>query len=100
MLAVQVTRGFKCGEAGAVQLEDGETLDLSAKETKGVLPMDEQSLQSLDNMVKLNDLNEASILHNLRMRFKKDVIYTYVSSILISVNPFKPVQILQSSFSA
>ena len=51
--------------------------------------MDEQSLQSLDNMVKLNDLNEASILHNLRLRFKKDIIYTYVSSILISVNPFK-----------
>ena len=30
-----------------------------------------------------------SILHNLRIRYKEDRIYTSVSSILISVNPFK-----------
>ena len=30
-----------------------------------------------------------SILHNLRIRFKEDLIYTNISSILISVNPFK-----------
>ena len=40
-------------------------------------------------MVALNDLNEASILHNLRMRFKKDKCYTDVGTILVSVNPFK-----------
>jgi myosin heavy subunit len=43
----------------------------------------------IDNLIKLNNLNESAILHNLRVRFKEDVIYTYVSSILISVNPFK-----------
>ena len=51
--------------------------------------MDPASLDTYDNMVKLNDLNEPVILHNLRQRFKKDIIYTYVSSILIAVNPFK-----------
>ena len=30
-----------------------------------------------------------SILHNLRIRYKEDLIYTNISSILISVNPFK-----------
>ena len=30
-----------------------------------------------------------SILHILRIRYKLDVIYTNISSILISVNPFK-----------
>jgi myosin heavy subunit len=30
-----------------------------------------------------------SILHNLRLRYKEDLIYTSISSILISVNPFK-----------
>lgn len=30
-----------------------------------------------------------SILHNLRIRYKEDQIYTNISSILISVNPFK-----------
>lgn len=50
---------------------------------------DEAALETYDNMVKLNNLNEPVILHNLRQRFMKDEIYTYVSSILIAVNPFK-----------
>ena len=51
--------------------------------------MDEQSLKSVDNMVVLKDLNDASILHNLRLRFKADKIYTNVGTILVAVNPFK-----------
>jgi myosin heavy subunit len=51
--------------------------------------MDEAALQSYDNMITLNDLNEPTILHNLRTRFLKDQIYTYVSSILVALNPFK-----------
>ena len=43
----------------------------------------------IDNLINLNDLNENAILHNLRIRFKESIIYTNVSSILISVNPFK-----------
>jgi myosin heavy subunit len=39
--------------------------------------------------VSISDLNEMSILHCLRIRFKQDRIYTNISSILISVNPFK-----------
>ena len=51
--------------------------------------MDEQSLKIYDNMIKMNDLNEPTLLHNLRQRFLKDDIYTYVSSILVAANPFK-----------
>jgi myosin heavy subunit len=51
--------------------------------------MDEAALLTYDNMIKLNDLNEATILHNLRQRFLKDQIYTYVSSILVALNPFR-----------
>lgn len=43
----------------------------------------------VDNLIKFNDLMEPAILHNLRIRFKEDNIYTYISSILISLNPFK-----------
>ena len=46
-----------------------------------------QILSWLSN--RLNDLREEAILHNLRIRYTEDLIYTYVSSILISVNPFK-----------
>lgn len=51
---------------------------LPAKSTKDVLMMDEAALLSYDNMIALNDLNEPTILHNLRQRFLKDNIYTCV----------------------
>lgn len=69
-----------------VQTEDGAMHVLSAD----VEAADEQARDaSIDNLIVLNDLNERSILHNLRIRFKQNTIYTNVSSILISVNPFK-----------
>lgn len=58
------------------------------------LPLvNESSLVDIDNMVEMQDLSEAAILHNLRLRFAKDKIYTYISSILVSVNPFKHLPI-------
>ena len=44
---------------------------------------------TIDDLVNISDLNEMSILHNLRCRYREDKIYTNISSILISVNPFK-----------
>jgi myosin heavy subunit len=37
-----------------------------------------------DDMVRMGDVNEATILHNLRMRFAEDIIYTNIGSILVS----------------
>ena len=51
------------------------------------------SLIPVDNMVYMEELSEAAILHNLKMRFDDNVIYTYISSILVSVNPFKMLPI-------
>ena len=51
--------------------------------------MDPQSRDDLQNMVLLNVLNEAALLHNVRKRFFKDDIYTTVGDILVAVNPFK-----------
>lgn len=62
---------------------------LAAKDTTNVKPCDPVALGSFENMVKLNDLNEPTILNNLRNRYKKYEIYTYVGTILIAVNPFK-----------
>ena len=44
------------------------------------------------DMVRMGDVNEATILHNLRMRFAEDLIYTNIGSILVSLNPFKCVR--------
>ncbi|KAF2352831.1 Myosin head motor domain [Trinorchestia longiramus] len=35
------------------------------------------------------DLNEASLLWNLKIRYDREQIYTYTGSILVSVNPYK-----------
>lgn len=41
------------------------------------------------DLCQLPDLNEQTLLENLRARFTAGHIYTYVGSILIAVNPFK-----------
>lgn len=41
------------------------------------------------DLCQLPDLNEQTLLDNLRARFIAGHIYTYVGSILIAVNPFK-----------
>ncbi len=41
------------------------------------------------DLCNLPDLNETTLLENLKARFENGSIYTYVGSILISVNPFK-----------
>ncbi|KAG6439092.1 hypothetical protein O3G_MSEX000479 [Manduca sexta] len=37
--------------------------------------------------VLLAPLSEDTFLHNLHVRYKRDIIYTYVGNALISVNP-------------
>lgn len=45
------------------------------------------------DLCQLPDLNEQTLLDNLRARFLAGHIYTYVGSILIAVNPFKVINI-------
>lgn len=84
----KVDEAFEAGKPGKVT-RDGHSITLSPADSAQCIRMDEQSLTSVHNMVELRELNEASILHNLRLRFRQNEIYTTVGTILVSVNPFK-----------
>ncbi|XP_041062874.1 unconventional myosin-XV [Carcharodon carcharias] len=40
-------------------------------------------------MTQLEDLHDGAVLYNLKKRFEQHIIYTYIGSILLSVNPYK-----------
>ncbi|XP_058263727.1 unconventional myosin-IXAb isoform X2 [Hemibagrus wyckioides] len=55
---------------------------------RGLLPQPPAGRHAAD-LCTLPDLNEQTLLENLRSRFKQEKIYTYAGGILIVVNPFK-----------
>lgn len=49
------------------------------------------------DMVDMENLNEAELLNNLRIRYNKNLIYTYVGPTLVAINPNKPIPELYTS---
>ncbi|XP_016072793.1 PREDICTED: unconventional myosin-X [Miniopterus natalensis] len=47
--------------------------------------------EGVEDMATLTELHGGSIMHNLHQRYKRDQIYTYIGSIIASVNPYKPI---------
>lgn len=54
------------------------TMDYSQTASKGI-----------PDMVDIDELNHATLMHNLQVRYSKDEIYTYVGPIILAMNPFK-----------
>ncbi|EDV27005.1 uncharacterized protein TRIADDRAFT_22946 [Trichoplax adhaerens] len=54
---------------------------------------------SINDLAKLEDLNEDSLLSHLISRYNMGQIYTYIGDILIAVNPFKPLKIYNNEYS-
>lgn len=49
-------------------------------------------------MAELTHLNEASVVHNLHMRYQSDLIYTYSGLFLVTVNPYCPLPIYTNEY--
>ncbi|CAG5866491.1 myosin VIb isoform 1-T1 [Menidia menidia] len=56
-----------------------------------VFPAEDDVNKHVDDNCSLMYLNEATLLNNVRVRYSKDHIYTYVANILIAVNPYYDV---------
>ncbi|KAK5857478.1 hypothetical protein PBY51_010723 [Eleginops maclovinus] len=53
-----------------------------------VFPAEDDVNKHVEDNCTLMYLNEATLLNNVRVRYNKDHIYTYVANILIAVNPY------------
>jgi myosin-6 len=53
-----------------------------------VFPAEEEGSTHVDDNCGLMFLNEGTMLHNLKLRYKEDFIYTYTANILLALNPY------------
>uniref|UniRef100_A0A672T5R7 Unconventional myosin-X-like n=1 Tax=Sinocyclocheilus grahami TaxID=75366 RepID=A0A672T5R7_SINGR len=67
------------------------TLDQGEVNRLKVFPMHPTSISGVEDMSTLAELHEAAIMHNLFLRYQKDLIYTNIGSILATVNPYKQI---------
>ncbi|TNN75923.1 Unconventional myosin-XV [Liparis tanakae] len=49
--------------------------------------------EGMEDMTQLPELNDTTVLMNLKKRFDQELAYTYIGSILVSVNPYKLLNI-------
>ncbi len=60
-------------------------------------PAEDDDNKMVDDNCGLMYLNEATLLNNIRLRYDKDKIYTYVANILIAINPYYEIRDLYSA---
>uniref|UniRef100_A0A3B3DVZ7 Unconventional myosin-VI n=1 Tax=Oryzias melastigma TaxID=30732 RepID=A0A3B3DVZ7_ORYME len=62
-----------------------------------VFPAEDDVDKHVEDNCSLMYLNEATLLNNIRVRYSKDKIYTFVANILIAINPYYDIPKLYSS---
>ena len=54
--------------------------------------MNEEERGDFDDMVNMECLNDAELLENVKIRYLKDLIHTYVGPTLLVINPYKMIK--------
>lgn len=97
--------GFKLGKIVDIT-NDGVMVEVVQKPGVGqkinsqfdrLHPADDEEERDFEDNCSLMYLNEATLLNNIRIRYMKNHIYTYVANILIAVNPYMDLPQLYSS---
>ncbi|TMS36883.1 hypothetical protein L596_003949 [Steinernema carpocapsae] len=87
--------------AGIVKEERGDDIVVEITGTGKEIHLSPDDVQKMnppkfdmvDDMADLTYLNEASVLHNLRSRYFRSLIYTYSGLFCVVVNPYKRLDI-------
>ncbi|OWR43684.1 putative myosin-VIIa [Danaus plexippus plexippus] len=74
---------------GRIQVKDDNDDVFSTSITNVIKPLHATSLTSVEDMITLGELQEYTILRNLHIRYKQQLIYTYTGSMLIAINPYE-----------
>ncbi|XP_074518585.1 unconventional myosin-XVB [Halichoeres trimaculatus] len=72
-----------------------EMLESRLISTQVVMPGSQKAVEvdEVEDLSQLEEVCESSVLLNLKKRFQRDCIYTYIGNMLLSINPFKPLSI-------
>ena len=84
-------------QPGAIVKSNDEDDTVVVRLTNGLVKMTsanlskvtEQDNDGIEDILKLREFSEMSLIHTLRVRYMRDEIYTFVGPILISINPYK-----------
>ncbi|GFS27455.1 unconventional myosin-VI-like [Elysia marginata] len=97
------TDGFKLGRIVDI---GSDTISIEPFDAPGTtinslydrtFPAEEYDNKECDDNCALMYLNEATLLHNIKIRYMKNMIYTFTANILIAINPYYEVPDLYSS---
>jgi myosin heavy subunit len=69
-----------------IKIPSGESFKVPRSTASYIASNDDKGLTDI---LKLHNFSEMSLIHNLRIRYSRDEIYTFVGPILISINPYK-----------
>ncbi|XP_067856233.1 myosin-7-like [Heptranchias perlo] len=77
-----------------VETKDGRTITLKEDDIQQMNP---PKFDMIEDMAMLTNLNEASVLSNLRRRYSNWMIYTYSGLFCVTVNPYKWLPVYSGS---
>ncbi|XP_055745511.1 unconventional myosin-XV-like [Salvelinus fontinalis] len=72
-----------------------DMLESRLNNTTVAMPGSDQAVEvdEVEDLSQLEEVCESSVLLNLKKRFHRDSIYTYIGNMLLSLNPFKPLNL-------
>ncbi|KAL8588843.1 Unconventional myosin-VIIa [Nucella lapillus] len=90
---VAIGAKVQLSDSGRIKVVDDDGREHWVEGKKNMRHMHATSVDGVEDMISLGDLNESGILRNLFIRYMDHIIYTFTGSILVAVNPYEILNI-------